>query len=122
MKTFTKILSLAVVGYGMISALPAKADTAYHRVYNTVIAADDPFSILDIHQNNVLTSKEYNNAALSVPLGTVDRNNDGFVTRGEFYANYLAKIPQNGSELSLIMPAAGGDVDLREDDQCIPQF
>jgi hypothetical protein len=121
MKTFTKILSLAVVGYGMISALPAKADTYYHRVYHTNVAADDPFSILDKYQNNVLTAREYNNGALSVPISAVDTNRDGFVTRQEFYANYRARIPQNATDLNLIMPAAGG-YDDDYDNQCRPQF
>ena len=123
MNTFKNILSLAIVGCGIITAVPAKADTAYHRVYHTPIAAADPFSVLDKHQNNVLTAAEYNNGAMTVPLASIDTNNDGFVTRREFYANYRAKIPENATDLNLIMPAAGGpDAQYYGDDQCVPQF
>lgn len=118
----TKLLSLAVVGCGLISALPAKADTVYHRVYHTSIAAGDPFSILDKHQNNVLTAQEYNNGSMSVPLDVIDANRDGFVTRQEFYAYYRAPIPPNATDLNLIMPAAGGYEDQNVDNQCVPQY
>jgi hypothetical protein len=122
MNSVKKILSLTVVGCGILATLPAQADTAYHRVYNTTIAASDPFSILDKHQNNVLTIKDYNNGALSVPFTNVDANGDQFITRSEFYAQYRAKVPQNATDINLIMPAAGGDDEQYRDDQCVPQF
>ena len=56
MKTFPRLLSLAIIGCGLMIYSSAKADTAYHRVYHTSVAADDPFSILDKYQNNVLTA------------------------------------------------------------------
>jgi hypothetical protein len=122
MKTVTRILSLAVVGCGLAAALPAHADTAYHRVYHTSIAADDPFSVLDKYQNNVLTADEYNNGAMGVPLSVVDANHDGFVTRQEFYAYYRAPVPENATDLNLIMPAAGGYVDEDADNQCSARY
>ena len=122
MKTFTRLASLAIVGCSMMAALPASADTAYHRVYHTSIAADDPFSVLDKYQNNVLTASEYDNGAMSVPFTVVDANGDGFITRREFYAYYRARVPENASDLGLIMPAAGGGDDEATDNQCAPQY
>ena len=122
MKTFIRILSLAITCGGMAAALPAQADTVYHRVYHTSVAADDPFSILDKHQNNVLTMEEYDNGAMTVPFKVVDANRDGFITREEFYAYYRAKIPENATDLSLVMPAAGGNNNENQDNQCSPQY
>ena len=125
MKTFTRFLSLAIVGCGLTANLPANADTAYHAVYHKSVVADDTFSILDKYQNNVLTAEEYNNAALKIPFGTVDANRDGVITRAEFYAYYQpVSLPRTASteELGLMMPAAGGDNRDNEDDQCRPQY
>lgn len=121
MKTFTRLLSLTIIGCGLIAHSPAKADTVYHRVYHTSIAADDPFSILDKHQNNVLTAEEYNNGSMTIPFDVVDTNHDGFITRQEFYAAYSAKVPENAADLNLIMPAAGDNGEY-EDEQCRPQY
>jgi hypothetical protein len=122
MKTFTLALSFTIIGCSLLVTSPAKADTAYHRVYHTTVAADDPFSVLDKYQNNVLTMDEYNNGSMTVPFKVVDANHDGFITRQEFYANYSAKIPENAVDLGLIMPAAGGNDNDNEDYQCRPQY
>jgi len=121
MKTFTRLLSLTMLAGSLFVHSPAKADTVYHRVYHTSTAAGDPFSILDIHQNNVLTEAEYNNGAMTAPFSTVDTNHDGFITRTEFYSYYRANTPVKTADLNLIMPAAGGSEDYN-DDQCRPQY
>ena len=124
MKNFTRLLSIVIVGCSLITSLPAKADTAYHRVYHTSVAADDAFSILDKYQNNILGPEEYNNAAMTADFSTVDTNKDGFISRAEFYAYYRpVNLPQTASaaDLSLMMPAAGGD-DNNNDDQCTPRY
>ena len=111
MKTFTGLLSLAIIGGSLIAGLPAKADTAYHAVYHTPIIASDSFSIMDKYQNNVLTSAEYSNARDTVPFAIVDADGKGFITRAEYYAYYNRAgdtIP-NGAVLSSVTPAAGGD-------------
>ena len=113
MKTFTGLLSLAIIGGSLITSLPARADTAYHAVYNTSIIATDPFSIMDKYQNNVLTAAEYNNAGNTVPFTTIDVNGNGFITRVEYYTYYniSGHIRQNGDALNSVMPAAGGNND-----------
>ena len=115
MKTVTRLLSLAIVGCSLAAYSPAKADTAYHRVYHTPVAADDPFSIMDKYQNNILTSDEYNNAAMTVPFSTLDADHKGYITRAEFYSYYPR--PGNRTDLNQVMPAAGGS-DSGVEDQC----
>jgi hypothetical protein len=122
MKTLNRLLSLTIVAGSLIAHSPAKADTVYHTVYHTSVAAGDPFSILDKYQNNVLTADEYNNGAMTVPFDTVDANHDGFITREEFYAYYRANVSPNAPDLNLIMPAAGGGDTAYEDDQCVPRY
>jgi len=123
MNTFTRLLSLTIVGCSLLAHTPAKADTVYHRVYHTSQATDDPFSILDKYQNNVLTAAEYNNGSMTVPFSVVDVNHDGFINRQEFYAYYRANIPENATDLNLVMPAAGGGSDdVSNDAICRPVF
>lgn len=125
MKTFVRVLSLAALGGLFLAPAPAQADTVYHRVYNTYVAASDPFSILDKYQNNVLTQEEYNNAATHGVFAEVDTNNDGFVSRAEFYAEHRLpnRVAMTARDLSDIAPAAGGDDnDIVEEEICRPQF
>jgi len=115
MKTFVKLLGVAMISGMVISGAPAKADTAYHSVYEAPVTKTDPFSLLDKYGNNVLTPEEYNNAANAPPFNVVDTNKDGFISRSEFYASRRADGDgQNPEDLSLIQPAAGDDM-LRND-------
>jgi hypothetical protein len=84
-KTFTGLLSLAIIGGGLIASVSAHADTAYHTVYHDHITATDEFSILDKYQNNVLTPDEYNNSKNKAPFSAVNVSGTGFITRTEFY-------------------------------------
>ncbi len=102
MKKLTRLLRLTMVAVSLFVYSPAKADTVYHRVYHTTTAAGDPFSILDKHQNNVLTEAEYNNGAMTAPFSAVDVNHDGFITRTEFYSYYRANTPVRSADLNLI--------------------
>jgi len=84
-KTLTGLLSLAIIGGGLIAGVSAHADTAYHAVYHDHITATDEFSILDKYQNNVLTPDEYNNSKNKAPFAAVNVSGTGFITRTEFY-------------------------------------
>jgi hypothetical protein len=108
MKTMTKILSLAIVGGGLTAGVSAQADTVYHRVYHQPVTISDPFSILDQYQNNNLTPEEYRKSADAGDFATMDTDDNGFISRSEFYGAMAAW--QNTSDLTLITPAAGGDM------------
>jgi hypothetical protein len=117
MKALNRFLSIAVISSGLIAHSPAKADTAYHAVYNQSVLPSDPFSILDKHQNNALTPADYNDASSTIAFNTVDMDQNGFVTRSEYYSHYrpYVRTARNVSDLTLITPAAGGD-DYYDDD------
>jgi hypothetical protein len=111
MKTFVKLLGVAMISGMMISGGAAKADTAYHSVYEAPITKTDAFSLLDKYGNNVLTPEEYNNAANARPFNEVDTNKDGFISRSEFYASQrMSEDGQNTEDLNQLQPAAGGDM------------
>jgi hypothetical protein len=110
MKTFIKLFGVAMISGMVISGAPAKADTAYHSVYEAPVTKTDPFSLLDKHGNNVLTPEEYNNAANALPFNEVDTNKDGFISRSEFYASRRGGDGQNPEDLNQLQPAAGGDM------------
>jgi hypothetical protein len=113
MKTFARILRIVALGAGLAAGTPSKADTIHHQVYHTAQAAGDAFSILDVHQNNVLRAEELNNGATPIAMRDIDMNNDGFVDRSEFYSYY--HVADNGyndryynyRNLNTIKPAAG---------------
>jgi len=115
MKTFVRLISIAMLGGMVISGSPAKADTAYHSVYEAPVTNTDAFSLLDKYRNNVLTPEEYNNASNAQPFNEVDTNKDGFISRSEFYAN--RRVDADGlspEDLNELQPAAGNDM-LRND-------
>jgi hypothetical protein len=115
MKTFVRLISIAILGGAMITGIPAAADTAYHSVYEAPVTTTDSFSILDKYGNNVLTPGEYNNAANVIPFDAADINKDGFISRPEFYANRQMTEGQAYDDLNLIMPAAGGETLMHND-------
>jgi hypothetical protein len=133
MKTFTRLMSLAIVSGGLLAAMPVQADTFPHRVYNQSYTVTDPFSILDRYQNNVLTPEDYIKGNLAASFSSVDTDGNGFVSRSEFYGN--REVARNEgwetrhyrltnhygrttAELTRITPAAGGTdyTTVRRDD------
>lgn len=117
MKNYKALLGVAIVSGCLAASLPARADTAYHRVYHEPVTATDLFSKLDKYQNNALTPDEFKVGG-PVAFNVVDTNHDGFVTRDEFYNYYnrtTAMNMQNTTELTEIQPAAGGGVYVGSD-------
>lgn len=121
-KIFTKLLSLVILGGGLIASVSAKADTAYHAVYHDTVTASDEFSILDKYQNNVLTPDEYNNSQNTAPFAAVNASGTGFITRAEFYGynngkefyghhDHETKKIADQADKSTIMPGTVGDSD-----------
>jgi len=128
MKKLIGLLSVAIIGGSLMASVPAKADTAYHAVYEAPVTPNDPFSIMDKYQNNALTAAEYNNAQDVVPFSTVDTNGNGFITRAEYYTYYdnagnvrqnvmsqnvtsqnETVVSENETTMNSATPAAGGD-------------
>jgi len=105
MKIFTGLLSIAVVG-GLLTGVPARADTVYHRVYRQPVTATDDFSILDTHQNNALSAEDYKNGHYTADFAALDVDKNKFLSRSEFYRTGGDK--RKMMDFSAIAPAAGG--------------
>lgn len=108
MRIITGLLSAAIIGGGLMAGVPAQADTAYHRVYRQPVTIADPFSILDQYQNNALRPEEYKKGNNAMDFDSVDMDDDGFLSRTEFYRS-SGDVARSTSELTAITPAAGGD-------------
>jgi len=108
MRILSGLLSVAVVSGGLLAGVSAQADTAYHRVYRQGVTITDPFSILDTYQNNALRPEEFRKGNDARDFASVDMDNDGFLSRSEFYSTTAGNW-RNTTELTTIAPAAGDD-------------
>jgi hypothetical protein len=109
MKTFTGLLSLAVIGGSLMTGQPARADTAYHPVYERMAAVGDIFSILDKNHNNAILFEDYNAAPNKIAFSTVDADGSGWLSREEFYSHYdlAGNVVSGGAAMTEMRPAAG---------------